>query len=65
VDLFTVNSARQERVANLIGQIQEGLIADLIIVDRDPYETAPAEIHGTVVKMTFVGGERVYEHVGR
>jgi len=61
MDLFTVNAARQERTANRIGRIDVGLLADIIVVDQDPYAVPPNRIHDTKVRMTFIGGEKVYD----
>jgi predicted amidohydrolase YtcJ len=61
LSLFTANAAQQERAANLVGRLDVGLLADLIVLDRDPYAIVPTELHATVVKMTFIGGEKVYE----
>ena len=61
LDLFTQNAARQERAANRIGRIDRGMVADVIVVDQDPYAVPPARIHATKVVMTFIGGELVYE----
>ncbi|MEV8313904.1 amidohydrolase family protein [Streptomyces sp. NPDC059900] len=60
-DLFTVNSARQEGMAHRVGRIEPGMLADLVVVDRNPFETKITQVHATRVKMTFVEGEPVYE----
>jgi predicted amidohydrolase YtcJ len=61
VDLFTVNAARQEGTADRIGRIEVGMLADLIVVDRDPFSVPIREVHATNVKMTFINGELVYD----
>ena len=61
IDLFTVNAARQARRSNLEGRIAPGMLADIIVVDQNPYEIAPTRIHDTQVRMTFIGGEKVYD----
>lgn len=42
------------------GTIQPGKLADLVVLDRDPFDGADEEIAATRVLQTFVGGERVY-----
>ncbi|MBW8487699.1 amidohydrolase [Actinomadura parmotrematis] len=42
------------------GSIVPGHLADLAVLDRDPFAGPPAEIHRTRVLQTFVGGRRVY-----
>ncbi|CAM5472749.1 amidohydrolase [Streptomyces spiroverticillatus] len=59
-DLFTVNAARQEGMAHRVGRIEPGMLADVIAVDRDPFEIPVTEVHATRVQLTFVGGELVY-----
>ena len=61
MDLFTLNAARQERMANRVGRIEVGMLADLIAVDQDPYRVPVARVHDTRVRMTFIAGEKVYD----
>lgn len=42
------------------GTIAEGRLADLAVLDRDPFAGPPEEIANTRVLQTYVGGERVY-----
>ncbi|MFE7861193.1 amidohydrolase [Streptomyces sp. NPDC057403] len=42
------------------GRVRVGHLADLVVLDRDPFAAPPQEIGGTRVAMTFVGGEAVY-----
>src|ERR1700683_4530786 len=42
------------------GAIEVGKLADLIVLDRDPFEGPPDEIASAAVDLTYVGGERVY-----
>ncbi|MFI6897314.1 amidohydrolase [Streptomyces sp. NPDC050256] len=42
------------------GTIRAGALADLVVLDRDPYAAPPEEIAGTRVLATYVGGRRVY-----
>ncbi|MFF4188337.1 amidohydrolase [Streptomyces sp. NPDC001691] len=43
------------------GSIRAGALADLAVLDRDPYAGPPQEIGATRVLATYVGGERVHE----
>jgi predicted amidohydrolase YtcJ len=61
LDLFTINSARQERMSNVVGRIELGMAADVIVVDRNPYEIPPRQLHDTQVEMTFIAGEKVFD----
>ncbi|MFF3950339.1 amidohydrolase [Streptomyces sp. NPDC001902] len=42
------------------GTVTPGKLADLVVLDRDPFAGPPAEIAATRVLQTFVGGQRVY-----
>jgi predicted amidohydrolase YtcJ len=59
--LFTVNGARQMGNADKTGAIARGLLADLVVVDRNPFKIPVTEIHNTKVLQTYINGEVVYE----
>jgi predicted amidohydrolase YtcJ len=42
------------------GQIRVGALADLAVLDRDPFAGKPEEIGATRVLQTFVDGQRVF-----
>jgi len=42
------------------GAVAVGKLADLIVLDRDPFGGPPDEIASTSVALTYVAGERVY-----
>jgi predicted amidohydrolase YtcJ len=42
------------------GTIANGFLADLVVLDRDPFAGPPEEIGSTRVEQTFVGGRRVF-----
>jgi hypothetical protein len=42
------------------GTISVGNLADLVVLDRDPFDGPPEDIRHTRVEQTFVGGQRVY-----
>ena len=60
MDLFTVNSAKQMGNADKTGRIEPGMLADLIVVDRNPYEIPITEVHNINVEKTIINGEVVY-----
>jgi predicted amidohydrolase YtcJ len=59
--LFTVNGARQMGNADKTGAIEKGLLADLVVIDRNPFKIPVTEIHATKVLQTYINGEVVYE----
>jgi predicted amidohydrolase YtcJ len=59
-DLFTVNSARQMGNSNRTGSIEAGLLADVLVLDRNPFKIPVTQIHDTKVTMTLINGEVVH-----
>lgn len=59
--LFTVNGARQMGNADRTGAIDTGLLADLVVIDRNPFRIPVTDIHNVKVLQTYVGGEVVYD----
>ncbi len=57
---FTTGAAYAGFAEDRFGRIAVGMRADFIVVDRDPLLAAPAELRGTKVLETWVGGERVW-----
>ncbi len=42
------------------GAIEPGRLADLVVLDRDPFDGPAGEIASTRVELTYVGGQQVY-----
>ena len=61
IRLFTVNSAKHLGMSDKLGRIEPGLLADLVVLDRDPYHIPVTELHKVTVEKTFINGEVVYE----
>jgi predicted amidohydrolase YtcJ len=59
--LYTINGARILFWEDKIGSIEEGKLADLVVLDNDILTCPIDEIKDTKVLMTMVGGEIVYE----
>ena len=58
VRAMTINGARQLRIEEEAGSLETGKWADLVIVDRNPYETPPAELDQISVVDVYLNGER-------
>ena len=61
VDMFTVNAARHLGNSHRTGAIETGMLADLVVIDRDIFAIPVTDIHNTRVMMTFIEGELVYQ----
>ncbi|MFC5782453.1 MULTISPECIES: amidohydrolase [Streptomyces] len=57
---YTAGSAYVNHLDDVTGSITAGRLADLVVLDRDPFAAPTEEIGATHVLETFVGGERVY-----
>jgi predicted amidohydrolase YtcJ len=56
---YTSGSARTNHLDET-GTLAPGALADLAVLDRDPFAGDPAEIGATRVRATYVDGERVH-----
>jgi hypothetical protein len=58
---YTAGGARAGFVENKVGRIAVGMLADLVVLDRDVMTTDPKSLVDTRVDMTVVGGKVAYE----
>jgi predicted amidohydrolase YtcJ len=58
---YTVNNARVAGEEGYKGVIAPGYLADLAVLDRDPFEIPPSELKDVRVLLTVVGGRVVFE----
>lgn len=56
----TANAAWQLFSDHEVGALAPGLLADFIVVDRDPVTVSSEELASTLVRATYVGGVRVH-----
>jgi len=61
---YTAGSAYVNHAESSLGEITAGRLADLVILDRDPFAGPPDEIGATQVWRTYVGGELVFDAAG-
>jgi predicted amidohydrolase YtcJ len=57
---FTINAAFLNKHEDETGSIEIGKLADLIVLDRNLFETEPADISETKVLLTLFSGRPVY-----
>jgi predicted amidohydrolase YtcJ len=58
---YTTGSAFAEFEEKEKGKLMPGMLADFIVLDRDPAASSPEKLLGTKVLRTVVGGKTVYE----
>jgi predicted amidohydrolase YtcJ len=57
---YTLGSAYVNHLDDQTGTVEIGKLADLVVLDRDPFAGPPSEIATTGVLATYVEGEPVY-----
>jgi hypothetical protein len=60
----TLGAAYQLRLEDEVGSIEVGKKADLIVLDRDLFETSPHEIHQARVLLTLMNGRITHREAG-
>ncbi|HEX9729071.1 MAG TPA: amidohydrolase [Gemmatimonadales bacterium] len=58
---YTVNSAYADYRDDVVGTLEVGKYADLVVLSRDLFAIDPTEIEGVRVDLTMVNGEVVFE----
>jgi hypothetical protein len=58
---YTIDAAYQLHMEDEIGSLEVGKKADLVVLDRNLFETSTYEIHKTEVDMTLMDGNIVYQ----
>jgi predicted amidohydrolase YtcJ len=57
---YTAGSAYVNHLDDQTGMIEPGKLADLVVLDRDPFAVPPSEIGNVGVAATYVEGRQVY-----
>jgi len=58
--IFTINGAISMEHDDVTGSIEVGKYADMIVLNRNPFDIDPAEVSETIVMSTVFEGEEVY-----
>ncbi|KZN43822.1 amidohydrolase [Pseudoalteromonas luteoviolacea] len=61
LEAYTLNSAYAMRQDHLVGSIEVGKLADLVVLDRNLFDSTITEIAETNVVMTLLDGEIIYK----
>ena len=57
---FTIKAAYVNGLEERTGSLEVGKLADLIVVDRNPFEVAPTELSELEVRLTLLEGKPVH-----
>ena len=60
-DLFTINAAQQMGRRHMVGSIEAGKLADVLVLDRNIFRIPVTQVHETQVRTTIIDGEVVYQ----
>lgn len=58
---YTAVPAAQDRAASWKGTVEAGKVADLVVLDRDPFEAGAAGLPSVAVDLTVLDGRVVFE----
>ena len=62
---YTVTGAYAAYAEGRFGRLDTGLMADFVVLDRDPLMASPEELRQMKVLETWIGGQKVYDIDGR
>jgi len=58
---YTLDAAYQLNMESELGSIEEGKLADLIVVDKNLFALDTYDIHKAKVDMTMMNGKMIYQ----
>jgi predicted amidohydrolase YtcJ len=58
---FTTGAAYAAGQENRSGRLAPGFFADLIVLDQDPFDLPPNQLHSLAPAATMLGGEWVWQ----
>lgn len=64
IEAYTMGAAYQLGWDNIIGSVEVGKRADLIVLSQNLFDIPPEKIHETDALLTMIGGKVVHEQVG-
>jgi len=65
IEGYTMGAAYSAFRENELGSITVGKLADLVLLDNDPFRVAPEALRDVKVALTLVGGRITHDALGR
>jgi predicted amidohydrolase YtcJ len=62
LDAYTLAPAYAAGIENRLGRLAPGFFADLIVLEKDPFELPPQSLHTIQPTATMSGGDWVWQH---
>jgi predicted amidohydrolase YtcJ len=62
IKLYTINAAYANFDESILGSIEPGKLADLVVLSEDPTVVNPRKIKDIKVEITIINGKVVYEN---
>ena len=60
LDSFTKMGAKASFEETIKGEIQPGMLADFVVLGKNPFKTDPSKLNGIPILATYLGGKQVY-----
>jgi predicted amidohydrolase YtcJ len=61
IAMYTINAAYQNHLDRETGSIEVGKLADLVVLEQNLFDVAPADLHTVQVRRTLLEGKTVYQ----
>ena len=65
IEAYTISGAYLMRQEQIVGSIEVGKRADLVVLDRNLFEIPSEEINEAIVELTLFDGEVVHQSDGQ
>lgn len=63
INAYTRAPSRQTGVLDVVGDLAPGLLADLVVINNDPYQVKPDELFSLKPELVLVDGQQVYREI--
>lgn len=61
LDTFTIHGAHSSFEEKVKGKIQEGMLADFVVLSENPLECDPYHLHEILIEATYLDGKQVFQ----